>query len=57
MSQENVEIVTAAFAAVRGDFAGILPMLTPDVVWEVRADLPDARNGRRCGRSGRTPAA
>ena len=42
MSQENVEIVTAAFEAVRGNFAGILPMLAPDVVWEVRADLPDS---------------
>jgi ketosteroid isomerase-like protein len=43
MSQENVEIVQCAFEAVeRGGGEALLQLLDPDIVWEVRSDLPDA---------------
>jgi ketosteroid isomerase-like protein len=43
MSQENVEIVRAAFEAAERDKPGaMLDFLDAAIVWEVRSDLPDA---------------
>jgi uncharacterized protein len=41
MSQENVELVRRLFEAYRrGDYAGALACLAPDVVYEVGQELP-----------------
>jgi ketosteroid isomerase-like protein len=43
MSQENVEVVKAAFArGSRGDFDGLLALVDPRVEWIEDARLPDA---------------
>jgi ketosteroid isomerase-like protein len=48
MSEENVEVVRNAFEETerRQDPGAILDVLDPEVVWEVRADLPDAQTYR-----------
>ena len=47
MSQENVEIVRAAWNAVDRDGPeAMLRFLDPDVRWSVRPDLPDAGDYR-----------
>jgi uncharacterized protein len=44
MSQENVEVVLALFAAYeQGD---VFDYLAPDVEWQVRSDLPDSKTYR-----------
>jgi ketosteroid isomerase-like protein len=43
MSQENVEVVRAYFEGrEKKGREGIFDFLAPDIVWEVRTDLPDA---------------
>jgi ketosteroid isomerase-like protein len=48
MSEENVDTLRRAFEAAERerDPKAILDALDPEVVWEVRADLPDAETYR-----------
>jgi ketosteroid isomerase-like protein len=42
MSQENVEVVRRAFAAVQeGDFEGYMSALDPEIEWDGRRAVPD----------------
>ena len=44
MSQENVEVVHAWYEAFnRGDFAGWLGLLDPEVTWQAAREDPDSR--------------
>ncbi len=51
MSQENVEIVSAAFDAYfRGEMESVLRLIDPEIVVMQRSEMPDARTRR--GRAG-----
>ena len=44
MSQQNVQIIRAAFEAWEGaGMVAVLDFLAPDIEWKVRVDLPDAQ--------------